>query len=144
MEVSLLHQLHDAQQQQNEAVETSKGRETTQHKVLQKCKSSLLKNKSNPSFTSGLKLELERAEEKFALKEMDLRKTIAGLAEEKSKILSLSMERARVIQVMQCLPFALNLSASCANKCLNTGETGGTPAFEEKMERGEKNHNSGR
>ncbi|XP_024919526.1 coiled-coil domain-containing protein 89 isoform X2 [Cynoglossus semilaevis] len=73
MEVSLLHQLHDAQQQQNEAVETSK----------------------------GLKLELERAEEKFALKEMDLRKTIAGLAEEKSKILSLSMERARVIQVKQ-------------------------------------------
>lgn len=118
MEVSLLHQLHDAQQQQNEAVETSKGRETTQHKVLQKCKSSLLKNKSNPSFTSGLKLELERAEEKFALKEMDLRKTIAGLAEEKSKILSLSMERARVIQVIQCLPFVLNLSTSCANKCV--------------------------
>uniref|UniRef100_A0A3B4WIG2 Zgc:172182 n=1 Tax=Seriola lalandi dorsalis TaxID=1841481 RepID=A0A3B4WIG2_SERLL len=49
---------------------------------------------------SGMKLKLGMAEEKQALKEINTRESITSLAKEKDKLLSLSMERGRVIQVI--------------------------------------------
>ncbi|XP_035460378.1 coiled-coil domain-containing protein 89 isoform X2 [Scophthalmus maximus] len=70
---SLLNQLHDTEQQQREAAEMCK----------------------------DLKLKLESAEEKYALKEINVRKSVTSLTKEKDKLLSLSMERGRVIQEKQ-------------------------------------------
>lgn len=50
---------------------------------------------------SDLKLKLESAEEKYALKEINVRKSVTSLTKEKDKLLSLSMERGRVIQVTE-------------------------------------------
>uniref|UniRef100_A0A3B4WP50 Zgc:172182 n=1 Tax=Seriola lalandi dorsalis TaxID=1841481 RepID=A0A3B4WP50_SERLL len=72
-EALLLDQLHDAQQQQRDAVDACK----------------------------GMKLKLGMAEEKQALKEINTRESITSLAKEKDKLLSLSMERGRVIQEKQ-------------------------------------------
>ncbi|XP_071330235.1 coiled-coil domain-containing protein 89 isoform X2 [Trachinotus anak] len=70
---SLLDQLHDAQQQLGDAVEACK----------------------------DMKLKLGTAEEKHALKEINMRESIASLTKEKDKLLSLSMERGRMIQEKQ-------------------------------------------
>ncbi|KAG7502669.1 hypothetical protein JOB18_024405 [Solea senegalensis] len=72
-EASLLDQVQDSEQKQREAVGMSK----------------------------DMKRKLERAEEKFALKETDMRNSIAHITEEKEKLLSLSIERGRVIQEKQ-------------------------------------------
>ncbi|GAA6231212.1 coiled-coil domain-containing protein 89 [Lates japonicus] len=72
-EASLLDQLHDAQQQQRDAAEMCK----------------------------DMKLKLERAEEKHALKEINMRESITSLTKEKDKLLSLSVERGRAIQEKQ-------------------------------------------
>ncbi|XP_040912454.1 coiled-coil domain-containing protein 89 [Toxotes jaculatrix] len=72
-EASLLDQLHDAQQQKRDAVEMSK----------------------------AMKLKLDGAEEKHALKEIKMRENIISLTKEKDKLLSLSVERGRVIQEKQ-------------------------------------------
>nr|XP_043875768.1 coiled-coil domain-containing protein 89 isoform X1 [Solea senegalensis] len=76
-EASLLDQVQDSEQKQREAVGMSK----------------------------DMKRKLERAEEKFALKETDMRNSIAHITEEKEKLLSLSIERGRVIQVIKFVPF---------------------------------------
>ncbi|TKS67242.1 Coiled-coil domain-containing protein 89 [Collichthys lucidus] len=70
-EASLLDQLHDAQQQHREAVEMCK----------------------------DLKLKLQKAEEEQALKEVNMRESIKCLTKEKDKLLHLSMERGKVIQM---------------------------------------------
>ncbi|XP_069388580.1 coiled-coil domain-containing protein 89 [Paralichthys olivaceus] len=72
-EASLLDQLHNTEQQQREAVE----------------------------MCNELKLKLQRAEEKDAAKEINMKKSITGLTKEKEKLLSLSIERGRVIQEKQ-------------------------------------------
>ncbi|XP_070771443.1 coiled-coil domain-containing protein 89 [Enoplosus armatus] len=72
-EASLLDQLHDAQQQQRDAVEMCK----------------------------DLKLKLQKAEEQHALKEINMRQSITSLTKEKDTLLHLSMERGKVIQEKQ-------------------------------------------
>ncbi|XP_059198193.1 coiled-coil domain-containing protein 89-like isoform X2 [Centropristis striata] len=70
---SLLDQLHDAQQQQRDAVE----------------------------MCSDLKMKLEKAKEEHALREINMRESITSLTKEKDKLLNLSMERGKVIQEKQ-------------------------------------------
>ncbi|KAF3694884.1 Coiled-coil domain-containing protein 89 [Channa argus] len=72
-EASLLDQLHNAQQQQKDAVEMCK----------------------------ELKLQIQNAEEEHVLKEVNTSKNITRLTKEKNKFLSLSMERGTVIQEKQ-------------------------------------------
>nr|XP_020452024.1 coiled-coil domain-containing protein 89 [Monopterus albus] len=72
-EASVLEQLHDAQQQQREAVEMYRDQ----------------------------KLKLQHAEEEHALKELNMRERITSLTKEKDKLLSVSLERGRVIQEKQ-------------------------------------------
>lgn len=50
---------------------------------------------------SDLKLKLQRAEEEHALKETNMRDSISSLMQEKDKLLCLSMERGKVIQVIE-------------------------------------------
>ncbi|XP_059198194.1 coiled-coil domain-containing protein 89-like [Centropristis striata] len=70
---SLFDQLHDAQQQQRDAVE----------------------------MCNDLKMKLEKAKEEHALKEINMRESITSLIKEKDKLLNLSMERGKVIQEKQ-------------------------------------------
>ncbi|XP_041857938.1 coiled-coil domain-containing protein 89 [Melanotaenia boesemani] len=72
-EAPLRYQLHDAQQQHADAVEMCK----------------------------DLKLKLEDAKEQQALKEISIKEDIASLTKEKDILLSLSMERGKVIQEKQ-------------------------------------------
>ncbi|XP_034741437.1 coiled-coil domain-containing protein 89 [Etheostoma cragini] len=70
---SLLDQLHDAQQQQRDAVE----------------------------MCNALKLNLQNAEEELAFKETKMRESTTSLTIEKDKLLFLSIERGKVIQEKQ-------------------------------------------
>ncbi|XP_036965470.1 coiled-coil domain-containing protein 89 isoform X2 [Acanthopagrus latus] len=72
-EESLLDQLYNAQKQQRDVVE----------------------------MCQDLKLKLQKSEEEHALKENDVRESITRLTKEKDKLLSLSMERGKVIQDKQ-------------------------------------------
>ncbi|XP_035030959.1 coiled-coil domain-containing protein 89 [Hippoglossus stenolepis] len=72
-EASLLDQLHDTEQQQREAVEMCK----------------------------ELKLKLQRDEEKYTAKEINMKKSTTCLIKEKEELLSLSVERGKVIQEKQ-------------------------------------------
>uniref|UniRef100_UPI003AAE81EC coiled-coil domain-containing protein 89 n=1 Tax=Centroberyx gerrardi TaxID=166262 RepID=UPI003AAE81EC len=72
-EASLLDQLHDAQQQLGDAVEMCK----------------------------DLKLQLQKAGDDHALKEISMKESITNLTKEKDKFLNLSMERGKVIQEKQ-------------------------------------------
>lgn len=53
---------------------------------------------------TDLKLKLQKAEEEQALKEVNMRESIKCLTKEKDKLLYLSMERGKVIQVIICSP----------------------------------------
>ncbi|XP_068560386.1 coiled-coil domain-containing protein 89 isoform X1 [Cebidichthys violaceus] len=70
---SLLNELHDAQQQQREAAE----------------------------MCNDLKTKLQKAEEEHALRKINLSESITSLAKERDKLLHLSMERGKVIQVIE-------------------------------------------
>ncbi|XP_054471946.1 coiled-coil domain-containing protein 89 [Anoplopoma fimbria] len=72
-DASLLDRLHDAQQQQRDAVEMCK----------------------------DLKMKLQKTEEEHALKKIYLRESITSLTKERDKLLHLSMERGKVIQEKQ-------------------------------------------
>ncbi|KAK9537585.1 hypothetical protein VZT92_005189 [Zoarces viviparus] len=72
-DASLLDQLHDARQQQREALE----------------------------ICNDLKTKLQEAEEEHALKEINLSESITSLTKERDKLLHLSMERGNVIQEKQ-------------------------------------------
>lgn len=52
-----------------------------------------------------MKVKLSKAEEKHALNELNARKSIASLTKKKDELLSLSMERGRVIQVVKKFVF---------------------------------------
>ncbi|XP_030285448.1 coiled-coil domain-containing protein 89 [Sparus aurata] len=72
-EASLLDQLYNAQKQQRDVVE----------------------------MCQDLKLKLQKSEEEHALKENNMRESITRFTKEKDKLLSLSMERGKVIQEKQ-------------------------------------------
>ncbi|XP_034418211.1 coiled-coil domain-containing protein 89 [Cyclopterus lumpus] len=72
-EASLLDQLHDAQQQQRDAVEMG----------------------------NELKMKLQKTEEEHALEKIHLRESITSLNKERDTLLYLSMERGKVIQEKQ-------------------------------------------
>lgn len=48
-----------------------------------------------------LQQKLQKAEEEYALKESNMRESITSLTKEKDKLLYLSMERGKVIQVIK-------------------------------------------
>ncbi|XP_074515457.1 coiled-coil domain-containing protein 89 [Sebastes fasciatus] len=72
-DASLSDQLHDAQQQNRDAVK----------------------------MCNDLKLKLQKAEEENALKEINMRESKTSITKEKDKLLRLSMERGKVIQEKQ-------------------------------------------
>lgn len=91
-----------------------------------------------------MKLKLEMAEEKHVLNELNARKSIASLTQKKDELLSLSMERGRVIQVIkEFVLFTKKYNSAKyepVTSCLYeyTGETRRNPAAGEEVERREK------
>lgn len=65
----------------------------------------VLRNKSTCKLwafsRSDLKLQLRHIEEEHALKEINMRESITSLSKEKDKLLCLSVERGKVIQVIE-------------------------------------------
>lgn len=48
---------------------------------------------------SDVKLQLQKAREEHAVNDISMRETVTGLTKEKDKLLCLSMERGKAIQV---------------------------------------------
>lgn len=141
MEASLLDQLHEAQQQQKDAVEMCRGQWSTVWLSSTFLRTSTCEQITFPH--SELNLKLQDAEEQHTLKEISMRESITNLTKEKGKLLSLSMERGRAIQVTEqsiqlWTKFALNFVQWTYRFLLNKGQSRGNTAAGDQIERRKK------